>query len=78
MGPLYDRTQENLCVQDIAIVTARRRLIAAARDLERGIEPPGRSASDYALRSVTTHLPAEADWFDSIAVPMDARRHFQA
>jgi hypothetical protein len=74
MGPLYDRTQENLCVQDIAIVTARRKLIAAARAMQQGSEPPGRTAEEYALRSVTAHLPAQSDWFADAAKAMDARR----
>ena len=68
MGPLYDRTQENLCVQDIAIANARRRLLEAARGLQAGKEPPGRDPKDYAIRSVSTKLPRTVnDWLRGIA-----------
>jgi hypothetical protein len=68
MGPLYDRTQENLCVQDIAISNARRRLLEAARGLAAGKEPPGRDPKDYAIRSVSTKLPRTVnDWLRGIA-----------
>jgi phenylpropionate dioxygenase-like ring-hydroxylating dioxygenase large terminal subunit len=42
MGAIVDRTREHLGTADIAIITARRQYLKAARDLaERGIEPPG-------------------------------------
>ncbi len=41
MGPIYDRTQEQLYHADAAIIRLRQQLITAARNLERGIEPPG-------------------------------------
>jgi hypothetical protein len=73
MGPLYDRTQENLCVQDIAIVNARRRLIEAARDLQKGKEPPGRDPRDYRIRSISTKLPKDTrDWLKGIWSEMEA------
>jgi phenylpropionate dioxygenase-like ring-hydroxylating dioxygenase large terminal subunit len=73
MGPLYDRTQETLCVQDIAIVNARRRLIEAARGLMQGMEPPGRDPADYRLRSISTKLPKDTkDWLKGIWREMEA------
>ncbi len=72
MGPLYDRTQENLCVSDINIVQARRRLTDAARALEQGKAPPGRDARDYRLRPVSAKLPKGADWAREIARDMEA------
>ena len=39
MGPIYDRRKEHLGTSDQAIITARRRLINLARDLQQGIEP---------------------------------------
>lgn len=41
MGPIYDRTQEQLYPADAAIIRLRQQLITAARNLEKGIEPPG-------------------------------------
>ncbi len=40
MGPLYDRTQENLGNSDLVVTRTRGRLVEAARDLARGKEPP--------------------------------------
>jgi phthalate 4,5-dioxygenase len=39
MGPIYDRRNEHLGSADLAILTARRNLLKAARDLEKGVEP---------------------------------------
>ena len=41
MGAIYDRRQEHLGTTDLAIIRMRQQLIAAARNLENGIEPPG-------------------------------------
>ena len=41
MGPIQDRTKENLVSTDNAIIMARHRLLRAAHDLQKGIEPPG-------------------------------------
>ena len=74
MGPLYDRTQETLGNSDLVVTRTRARLIEAARDLARGVEPPGRSASDYRLRPVSVLLPKDtASWFDAVSEWMDAR-----
>ena len=73
MGALYDRTRETLCVQDIAIVNARRRLIEAARGLMQGKEPPGRDPRDYRIRSISTKLPKDTkDWLKGIWREMEA------
>src|SRR5262249_27336808 len=40
MGPIYDRTRENLVLPaDRMVIALRRRLLEAARDLEGGVEP---------------------------------------
>ncbi|MBI3300712.1 MAG: hypothetical protein HYZ72_01330 [Deltaproteobacteria bacterium] len=39
MGGIVDRTQEHLGTTDVAVIAARRRLIAMARDLQDGVEP---------------------------------------
>jgi hypothetical protein len=57
MGPIFDRTTEHLGSSDAAIIQMRRRLVLAARDLERGIEPPRLEPDAYRVRSVSMVLP---------------------
>jgi hypothetical protein len=57
MGPIQDRTRENLVPTDQGIIMARRRLIAAAHALNRGIAPPGVDAAHQRVRSVSILLP---------------------
>ena len=44
MGPIQDRTKENLVSTDNAIIMARHRLLKAARELQKGAAPPGLDA----------------------------------
>ena len=65
MGPIVDRTIEHLGTTDIAIITARRLYIKAARELsEQGIEPPGVwQQKDYEhVRSEAFLQAASAAW----------------
>ena len=48
MGPIQDRTKENLVSTDNAIIMARHRLLKAARDLQNGVAPPGTHAAEPA------------------------------
>jgi phthalate 4,5-dioxygenase len=74
MGPLYDRTQECLGHSDRRVILTRRRLIAAARALERGDAPPGRNPKDYRRRPVSLLLPRNVpSWTEAIAGAIDAR-----
>jgi hypothetical protein len=74
MGALYDRTQENLGASDLVVAQARHRLIAAARDLANGIEPPGLDAKSYRLRPLAMELPRDVTrWRDAVAERMEAR-----
>jgi phthalate 4,5-dioxygenase oxygenase subunit len=59
MGPVQDRTKENLVSTDNAIIMARHRLLKAARELEKGVPPPGLSASGQRVRSATFVLPVD-------------------
>src|SRR5262249_18793700 len=53
MGAIVDRTQEHLGTADIAIIAARRRLLALVRDLQAGMEPAAASRGDaYHVRSL--------------------------
>jgi hypothetical protein len=52
MGPIVDRTQENLGPNDVAVFAARDRLLKAAIDLREGMEPaPARRGDLYRVRS---------------------------
>lgn len=74
MGPLYDRTQENLVASDLIVAQARHRLIAAARDLAQGIEPPGLDPRSYRLRPLAMELPRTVTtWREAVAERMEAR-----
>ena len=57
MGPIQDRTRENLVPTDQGIIMARRRLIAAAQGLEKGRTPPGTEPRHQRVRSVSIILP---------------------
>jgi phthalate 4,5-dioxygenase oxygenase subunit len=58
MGPVQDRSKENLVSTDNAIIMARHRLLKAARDLAKG-KPPGLMPQDQRVRSATFVLPVD-------------------
>jgi phenylpropionate dioxygenase-like ring-hydroxylating dioxygenase large terminal subunit len=62
MGPIVDRTKENLVSTDNGIIMARHRLMRAAKALaEKGTMPPGVDAAHQAVRSAAVILaPGEA------------------
>jgi len=59
MGPIQDRTRENLCPTDRGIVLARKRLLDAAKANREGTEVPALSAKDQKVRSCSLELPRE-------------------
>jgi phthalate 4,5-dioxygenase len=64
MGSIYDRGHEHLGTTDAAIITMRRQLIKAARNLAKGIEPPTADTSlplEKILSAERIILPAD-DW----------------
>ena len=62
---IVDRSREHLTRSDIAIVTARRRLMKLARDLQQGIEPLAAvNPASYGVRAISRICPiAECDEF---------------
>ena len=62
---IVDRTREHLTRSDIAIVTARRRLIKLARELQQGNEPAApASGAQYNVRAISRICPiATSDAF---------------
>ncbi len=69
MGPIFDRTQEQLGVADMMVIRTRLRLINAAKALqEHRVQPPGiENPAIYRIRSGGIVLPREADWLESTA-----------
>ncbi|MPZ14212.1 MAG: Rieske 2Fe-2S domain-containing protein [Chloroflexi bacterium] len=65
MGAITDRTREHLGTSDLAIITVRRRLLAAAKQMqEHGTAPPETERPDcYLIRSDALLLPAAQSWF---------------
>jgi phthalate 4,5-dioxygenase oxygenase subunit len=60
MGPIQDRTKENLGTSDIAILMARRRLLRAAAEVADGATPPGIDQASQQVRSAASMLPRTA------------------
>ncbi|HXW30463.1 MAG TPA: aromatic ring-hydroxylating dioxygenase subunit alpha [Xanthobacteraceae bacterium] len=66
MGPIVDRTKENLVSTDNGIIMARHRLMRAARALrEKGVVPPGVDPSHHRVRSAAVVLPPEQSFKDA-------------
>ena len=60
MGPLYDRRKEHLGTSDLAIMTARKRLLNLARELQQGIEPfPASHGDIYRVRAMDVNTPVD-------------------
>jgi nitrite reductase/ring-hydroxylating ferredoxin subunit len=59
MGPIQDRTRENLCPTDRGIVMARRVLLAAAHANREGKPVPALDPSDQRVRSCAIELPRD-------------------
>ncbi len=73
IGAHFDRTRENLGTTDAVIVHMRRRLMAAALDLQNGKEPPT-DPKPYAIRGLSTLLPKDTpSWSDAVADRIAAR-----
>ena len=58
MGPIQDRSKENLVSTDNAIIMARLRLRKAALALQKGTQPPGLSSECHRVRSASFVLSA--------------------
>jgi hypothetical protein len=67
MGPIQDRTRENLVPTDQGIIMARRRLIAAAQALAQGVRPPGAEPQHQRVRSVSILLPRDVLFSEAAA-----------
>jgi hypothetical protein len=65
MGPIQDRTRENLVPTDQGILMARRRLLAASEQVQNGHLPPGTDPAHQRVRSVSIILPQGVAFSDA-------------
>jgi phenylpropionate dioxygenase-like ring-hydroxylating dioxygenase large terminal subunit len=66
MGPIVDRTKENLVSTDNGIIMARHRLIRAAKALaDKGVTPPGVDPAHQLIRSASVVLPVDQPFKDA-------------
>jgi phenylpropionate dioxygenase-like ring-hydroxylating dioxygenase large terminal subunit len=78
MGPIVDRTKENLVSTDNGIIMARHRLLRAAKALaEKGVLPPGRDPEHQRVRSAAVVLPPDAAFHVAAAEHLRVREGVQ-
>jgi phthalate 4,5-dioxygenase len=74
MGPIVDRSRENLVATDKGIVMARRRLMRAAKELaERGTIPPGVEPAHQRVRSASIVLRPDQSFAEAAADALAAQ-----
>ena len=73
MGPIQDRSKENLVSTDNAIIMARIRLRRAALALQKGAAPPGLSAECHQVRSASFVLPVGKPFAEARADALKAK-----
>ena len=74
MGPIVDRTKENLVSTDNGIIMARNRLRKAATELkEKGVRPPGVDPAHQRVRSAAVILPPDKAYKDTCKEDLTAR-----
>jgi hypothetical protein len=64
MGPIQDRTRENLCSTDNGILLTRRMLLKAAKDNRDGKPLPGLKPDTQRVRSCAIELPKNVKFKD--------------
>jgi phthalate 4,5-dioxygenase oxygenase subunit len=75
MGPIQDRTKENLVSTDNGIIMARHRLMKAAKELAaKGTLPPGRDPNHQKVRSVAVVLPSGTPFKEGAGEALKARQ----
>jgi phthalate 4,5-dioxygenase oxygenase subunit len=66
MGPICDRTKENLVSTDNGIIMARHRMLRAAKAFaDKGVIPPGVDPVHQRVRSVSIVLPPDQAFKDA-------------
>ncbi len=73
MGPIQDRSKENLVSTDNGVIMARIRLRKAALAAEQGCEPDGLDPATHAVRSASIVLPQDASFIEAAADALNVR-----
>ncbi len=74
MGPIVDRSKENLVSTDNGIIMARHRLIRAAKALvEKGVTPPGVDLAHQRVRSAAVVLPPDQPFKEAAREALSVR-----
>ncbi|MGE5098124.1 MAG: aromatic ring-hydroxylating dioxygenase subunit alpha, partial [Betaproteobacteria bacterium] len=67
MGPIEDRSRENLVSSDNGIIMTRKRLLDAARGNAEGRDPPGLDAEAQCVRAVSMVTPRDVPFTRALA-----------
>jgi phenylpropionate dioxygenase-like ring-hydroxylating dioxygenase large terminal subunit len=74
MGPIVDRTKENLVSTDNGIIMARYRMLKAIKAMtEQGVTPPGVDPAEQRVRSAAIVLPADQPFTDGAREALSVR-----
>jgi hypothetical protein len=74
MGPIVDRTKENLVSTDNGIIMARHRLLRAVKALvDKGAVPPGVDPAHQRVRSAAIILPPDQPFKEGAREALIAR-----
>jgi hypothetical protein len=74
MGPIVDRTKENLVSTDNGIIMARHRALKAIKAMmEEGITPPGVDPAHQRVRSAAVVLPSDQPFTDGAREALSVR-----
>jgi phthalate 4,5-dioxygenase len=73
MGPIADRTRENLVSTDNGIIMARHRLRKAVQAMQNGVAPPGVDVATHRVRSASIVLPPDVAFKDAARDALIAR-----
>jgi phthalate 4,5-dioxygenase len=73
MGPIQDRTKENLVSTDNGVIMARRRLRRAVLNLQQGIAPEALDPATHRVRSASIVLPETVAFHEAAADALKVR-----
>ena len=62
MGPIVDRSKENLGTTDAAVIATRRILLRRLKDTPPGEDPPGVAPTYYGVRAIERVIDRDVDW----------------
>jgi phenylpropionate dioxygenase-like ring-hydroxylating dioxygenase large terminal subunit len=77
MGPIYDRSRENLRSSDAGVVQLRRLLARTVDDVQGGKAPPALDPATHQARAVAMELSRNAEWKASVPKGVLARTTWQ-